>query len=950
MKAGKKQKKNNPICAIASPFILAVLAAIAVFTSRSGFLQRLDYRLYDLMLGLTKETDASENIVLVDIDDESLERIGFWPWSRDILGNALLRMKEFGARTAVFDIEYLSPTPKGVNENFESAVNETFANGEMMISQSIAEFAGAIERGDVHEINAQEKAEDLVAENIESILNEMKRNITSDISMDRDDFFARCIQFFGNTFLTVNFQESPIRRKAEEIQYIHNRFFFGNVEDPLNLISGDSIHSAGNGAQKAEGDFVPTMHRFASRSSGVGFTDVFLDGDGRCRRIGLLNHHDGKYAGQLAFAPLVQLLDVKSMERTRNSLVLHGAKMSENDERKDVMIPLDGHGRMLVNWLHGNYHESFTHVPAFTLYDLDQSENLIVRNLSNLTNADLTALAEDDRDYILNTEYFSSEYRELEKNRRNLLLKCKGFKENGDAIGGGLAKTDYNIYFLARRIFFEHLKSFTDSLAKISGIEKIPQAKELMDSVDSYLRDEKLIASSFDKAFCFIGSSADSSPDLCSTPFSARYANPGILANAANTILNQNFIREADPLWGILFCTLFIIIVYILKFKMDRLWKNILGLLYIIIPAASFVVLMIVLRFYVPAVVPLSLCIFFYIIELTLSFKALNGERKFLRSTFGAYVAPAVVNEIIRNPDRLKLEGENKNITALFSDVQKFSDLIENINSEGEADGSFRLVSILTDYLDEMGDTIMDCHGTIDKYVDDGISSLFGAPVDDMDHAYHACVASIRMIQAERSFNEENRTRLPIIKETGEPLYLHSRIGINTGRMLVGNMGTGRKFNYTAIGDNVSLASRLEQANKIYNSWILCSESTWKEANSGVHKGELVARRMDYIRAADAKKPIQIYNILGLKSEMKSDQLEAAALFNEGMKFYLKGSGTPEAKKSIEDLKTAYAYFKKARDCYPLDGSSEVFMRRCAIFITKGIPPVWDGVFTMTQK
>ena len=94
--------------AFASPLVLAILVLIAIFTSKTGMFQRLDYRLYDFMLGLTKEIETTENIVLVDIDDESLGRIGAWPWTRDILGNALLRMKEFGAKTAVFDIEYLS--------------------------------------------------------------------------------------------------------------------------------------------------------------------------------------------------------------------------------------------------------------------------------------------------------------------------------------------------------------------------------------------------------------------------------------------------------------------------------------------------------------------------------------------------------------------------------------------------------------------------------------------------------------------------------------------------------------------------------------------------------------------------------------------------------------------------------------------------------------------------
>ena len=151
------------------------------------------------------------------------------------------------------------------------------------------------------------------------------------------------------------------------------------------------------------------------------------------------------------------------------------------------------------------------------------------------------------------------------------------------------------------------------------------------------------------------------------------------------------------------------------------------------------------------------------------------------------------------------------------------------------------------------------------------------------------------------------------------------------------------------MGNNVNLASRLEGTNKVYNSWIICSDTTWQAADSGIHKGELIARKLDYVRVVNVNKPVQIHNILGLKSEMDPAQVEAAALFNEGMRYYLMGSDTPEVKKNVEELKTAYAYFKKAKECYPADGSSEVFMKRCSMYIKKGVPAIWD-VYTMTSK
>ena len=249
----------------------------------------------------------------------------------------------------------------------------------------------------------------------------------------------------------------------------------------------------------------------------------------------------------------------------------------------------------------------------------------------------------------------------------------------------------------------------------------------------------------------------------------------------------------------------------------------------------------------------------------------------------------------------------------------------------------------------------MDAGGTIDKYVGDEIVSFFGAPIPDENNAFNACVAGIRMLQAERRYNEENAYRLPTIKDkngadTGKPFFLHSRVGLNTGSMVVGNMGTDKKLNYTIMGNNVNLASRLEGTNKVYGSWIMVSESTWLAADSGVNKGRLVARAFDAVRVINVKKPVRIYNIIGLRDELSASQIEATDVFNQGMEWYMKGSDTPNEPKDIADLKKAREFYVRAAELYPDDKSSEYFISRCDEFIAEGLPSVWDGVFTMKTK
>ena len=139
----------------------------------------------------------------------------------------------------------------------------------------------------------------------------------------------------------------------------------------------------------------------------------------------------------------MKILDVQSMERTSNSIILQGLKNPNSDSRYNISIPLDKHGRMLINWLHESYVDSFRHVPAYLLYNLDLAEKLIIENLADIKNADLSSLSEEDAEYILNAMYFEDEYEKISNSKKRLLLKCRGFDEEGNAIRGGLSEEDY---------------------------------------------------------------------------------------------------------------------------------------------------------------------------------------------------------------------------------------------------------------------------------------------------------------------------------------------------------------------------------------------------------------------------------------------------------------------------------------------------------------------------
>lgn len=300
-------------------------------------------------------------------------------------------------------------------------------------------------------------------------------------------------------------------------------------------------------------------------------------------------------------------------------------------------------------------------------------------------------------------------------------------------------------------------------------------------------------------------------------------------------------------------------------------------------------------------------------------FLVTDKDKRFIKGAFQQYLSPEVINQLMENPDLLQLGGERKVLTAFFSDVAGFSTISEQLSPED-------LVALLNYYLTDMSNIIMDYEGTVDKYEGDAIIAFFGAPIDYEDHAYRACCVTLDM-QARLA---EMRTEW---EAEGKPL-LKMRIGLNTGPMVVGNMGSENRFDYTMMGNSVNLAARLEGANKNYGSYDCISEMTYE-----IVKDKMDVRELDLIRVMGITTPVRIYELIARKGEMKENQKKAFAYFARGLELY-REQQWDEAKK----------YFNAVYKFIPEDPPSTNFIERCNEF--KAAPPAkdWDGVFTASSK
>jgi adenylate cyclase len=296
-----------------------------------------------------------------------------------------------------------------------------------------------------------------------------------------------------------------------------------------------------------------------------------------------------------------------------------------------------------------------------------------------------------------------------------------------------------------------------------------------------------------------------------------------------------------------------------------------------------------------------------------------NRDEKIIKDAFSKYVSEKVVNQILAKPEILVLGGEERVLTAFFSDLAGFSSISEDLSPQ-------ELVELLNDYLTEMTDIIIKYDGTVDKFEGDAIIAFFGAPVPYEDHALRACRVAIEMQQ-----------RLAEMRDHWKTLgkhQLYMRIGVNTGRMVIGNMGSKTRMDYTMMGDSVNLASRLEGVNKQYQTETIISEFTFEKV-----KAEIETRELDTIRVMGKNKPIKIYEVLGKKGELSPQMRAILPLFNQGLQYY-----------SNRDWKQALACFEKVLQINEHDGPSLTYRERCIDYQYRPPQENWDGVYEMTSK
>lgn len=287
----------------------------------------------------------------------------------------------------------------------------------------------------------------------------------------------------------------------------------------------------------------------------------------------------------------------------------------------------------------------------------------------------------------------------------------------------------------------------------------------------------------------------------------------------------------------------------------------------------------------------------------------------FIKNALKKYISPEYVEMLVNKPDMLFLGGEEREITILFTDIEGFTTISEKLPPKD-------LVAHLNEYLDGMTEILLKNRGTLDKYEGDSLVAFWNAPLEQKDHIVNCLSAVLEMAVFSDNLS------LKFQKE-GKPAF-RTRMGINTGKAIVGNIGSKDRFNYTAIGDQVNLASRLEGLNKVYGTSLLISQSTYE-----LSKDRFRARPLDIIRVKGKDKPVNVFELLGKRDQVFDESFEKLLVFFEkGLEAYRYRQWTEGCQ-----------YFDAALRIKGDDMPSRIYLNRCHTLCGNAPPDDWDGVF-----
>lgn len=892
-------------------WIAAGFALLMLLLVHTTVFRELELGSYDLRFSFKPAPPQHKAVTVLEIDDDALKYVGRWPWRRNVYVDALDALRDLGAGMVVFDVEFTESSPRVLTAQEQQRFPQEVRKRLQTLSAQLDRLAVRIKSGAAGTATDIADLQQIMKRRQDEIL-----QIISQVGQNDDLAFAVGIQHYGRVIIPVRGYQATNPESAR-LEYVHNTY---------GVKPGPGVADAEALVKTLWWDIPANpLHRSPYR---LAFTNVDTDEDGVRRRISLFRYYKGRLYPQLVFAALLaprgesaapQKYGVPLQVALKDLVLKPGRYLRMNNVKRagskgseTITIPVDEQGQMLVNWA-GEWKDTFRRISFADLFEYMKMRSKL-----------FALFVELDRNIFNEQGGVAPRLASWEQlNRRQ--EQGKRLTADQQQAKQALAVNIYQTGVQEAQALAEAVSNYQQVQRKLTKVEQ-QQYSILSNShfavksaLDRYNRLQKKVTGAFSNALVIIGQTASSTTDLGTTPVGVNQPQVYMHANALNTILQQRFIRRA-PRWLELFLIILLPVVF-------AYWARRLSPLRTIIAGLGGVVLFTAVNFLLFARLRYWLEFTGVAVGLLVTFLAItvihylqgDREKKFVKNAFQHYLSPEVINSLLKNPGELKLGGERKVLTAFFTDVQGFSTISEGLSPEV-------LVELLNEYLTDMSNIIFEERGTVDKFEGDAIIAFFGAPVYFEQHPLHACRAALKM---QRRLEE---MRPVWAEQYGHELYM--RIGINTGPMVVGNMGSKSRFDYTMMGDSVNLAARLEGANKFYGSYTMISEFTREAVGDA-----MVVRELDLIRVVGKDRPVRVFELVDEQETLPVTMRRLLDRYAEALTAYRE-----------RRWREAHDAFAALVNDFPADGPSRTYLERCRNYLENPPGDEWDGVYSLRGK
>lgn len=864
-------------------------------------IEYLDLKNMDGRFNMRGEMPPSPQVALLTIDDRSIEEIGRWPWSREKMAFLIDEMMKYEAKAVGFDIVFSEPqvdsTAEALNKiesdagtlpaHLKKAFDAERAKGQpdLVLAATLAKHRDKLILGAFNEESGHE-----YTPYQDYCRNEAFKRANADKFVKLNATFI--VDDIADPFVDIDFskifdQMFPVIEQVETEKTLKNVFGKSNITD----LSPREI----------------AQLQFLLEQANMSYCDIWLK-DGKDSSVEALS---AIYLDIFKKSPLLTGLDLASAIKTFKASV--------------KPIPVAQHQRWTINT--DQLQEGSDYTGSFNAeQDADgtiRRASLFFRTGNRIGTSYIPSIALQTylvasghrADIEINVDPKYPDQKILSKfNLIDPSTEPESIVATVPVDPQGRVTMNYsggrNMYpYLSAKELFNGKDTAVITQSVWNKDAKMFFPQEFTVKKAEFIKDKAFI----------IGATAIGVYDLRVTPFEKNYPGPETHVTALGNLFAKNFIKTHPQesqimLWSILVLgvCLSVAIAQTTAIPGFLITFGTLGLV-------ALVDQWLIKKYYVSTMaLPMVLILFLYVFLFFYKYLTEERKKKHLRSTFSKYVSPAIVDEILKDPENIELGGKKLRMSVFFSDVRGFTTMSEKLDPRALSD-------VLTRYLTPMTQIVFANKGTLDKYMGDALMAFFGAPIQFPDHAKYACRTALQSLVKLKEIQKE-------FKSQGLP-EIDIGIGINTAEMSVGNMGSDIVRSYTVMGDAVNLASRLEGINKEYGTRIVISQFTHEDV-----KNEFTARELDWVRVKGKNEPVRIFELVceGTPDEVTANLLQN---FNQGFESYHK-----------KDFTGAMAFFKKCLDIRPDDNPAKMYVERCEDFITEPPPQEWDGVYVMKTK